>query len=212
MAELTFANPRVHARARGTNTAQNMWHAYADMCHSTSACRPARARSARNAREYLAAPCCASSAVSWTLVVCPHVRDERGSVDVGNSVRDRCSGKAERAGRVRARIVSPCPGPQRSLALAAAAARRNSSESTPEKSALPRIAGDGMQTARARFSSRLSGRTCGSGAAAAPRKPASIDAPLERASSVARLRFHPIAISRMKAAQTMAPVGPITVK
>ena len=91
-------------------------------------------------------------------------------VDVGNSVRDRCSGKAERAGRVRARIVSPCPGPQRSLALAAAAARRNSSESTPEKSALPRIAGDGMQTARARFSSRLSGRTCGSGAAAAPRK------------------------------------------
>ena len=54
------------------------------MCHSTSACRPARARSARNAREYLAAPCCASSAVSWTLVVCPHVRDERGSVDVEN--------------------------------------------------------------------------------------------------------------------------------
>ena len=108
------------------------------MRHSTSACRPARARSVRNAREYLAAPCCASSAVSWTLVVCPHVRDERGSVDVGNSVRDRCSGKAERAGRVRARIVSPCPGPQRSLALAAAAARRNSSESTPEKSALPR--------------------------------------------------------------------------
>ena len=138
------------------------------------------------------------------------MRDERGCVDVGNSVRDRCSGKAERAGRVRARIVSPCPGPQRSLALAAAAARRNSSESTPEKSALPRIAGDGMQTARARFSSRLSGRTCGSGAAAAPRKPASIDAPLERASSVARLRFHPIAISRMKAAQRSARMGTTT--
>ena len=147
--------------------------------------------------------------VSCTLAVCPHERDDPAGVSVGNGVRDGCGGRAERAGRVRARIVAPCHAPQRSLALAAAAARRNSSESTPEKSALPRIAGDGMQTARARFSSRLSGRTCGSGAAAAPRKAASIDAPLERPSSVARLRFHPIAISRMQAAQKMAQMGTI---
>ena len=110
------------------------------------------------------------------------------------------SKRAERAARVRARIVAPCPGPELSLCLAAAAARRKCSEPTPKESALPPTAGGGVKTARARFCAGLSGRTCGSGAAAAQRKAASIDAPLERASSVARLRFHPIAISRMNAA------------
>ena len=47
-------------------------------------------------------------------------------------------------------------------------------------SALPRIAGGGVKTAGARFCSHSASRTCGLGAAAAPRKPASIAAQLER--------------------------------
>ena len=60
----------------------------------------------RCAPEYLKAHRCAINAVSWTLAVCPRERDERASVDVGNGVRDRCGGRAERAGWVRVRIAA----------------------------------------------------------------------------------------------------------
>ena len=46
------------------------------------------------------------------------------------------------------------------------------------------------------------------GRSVAQRKAASIDAPLERASSVARLRFHPIAISRRMLAQRVLRWAP----